>query len=558
MNKDIDYINNVLSGNINAPVYVKKQCKVYKTIFDDEDTNYCINYSKRNLIIQITKLLIIPRGLSAGKTVFETLSGFQWLFIFAVLTVVCRFDSEKRRYETGVLEICRKNGKTFLIAVIFLVLFLTEPHYSKFYSVAPDGSLSREIQTQIREIIGSSPALQDKFKIRRDDILCYINDNDYFPLAFSTSRLDGKLPNAFVADEVGALTTIYPIEAMQSGQLNIKNKLGCIISTKYPTIDNPFEDIVDKSKKILDGIIQDDTVFSLLYEPDSTKHWETDDSILEQSNPLALEIPDIMDDLKKKRQNAIIMKSARENFLTKHCNIIYQGQGTETYIDPQDVIACRSENPIDWTGKTVYLGVDLSQTTDNTAVAMAALDDDGVTVLGQVMAFIPADRVDEKSLTEKVDYQQFISDGLVIPCGDRVIDYSAVEEYVFNLEKNFGCHVAYIGFDRYNAMSSAQKWDKLYPTQEIKQHSSVLHPATKLLKEKILKQEFRYEENKLLEINFQNARVNYDTNQNMYVNKKKSSGKVDMVVALINAVSLLNQYEVLDDEPISWGIISLN
>ncbi len=557
MNKDIEYVNDVLAGKINAPDYVKKQCAVYKQIFDGNDSHYCVNLSKRTLIIEITKLLMIPRGLSAGKTVFETLAGFQWLFLFAVLTVVYRYDTEKRRYETGILEICRKNGKTFLVGVIFLILFLTEPKYSKFYSVAPDGSLSREIQTQIREIIGSSPALQGKFKIRRDDILCYINNNDYFPLAFSTSRLDGKLPNAFVADEVGALSTIYPIEAMQSGQLNIKNKLGCIISTKYPTIDNPFEDIIDKAKKILDGIVEDDTVFSLLYEPDSTKHWETDNSILEQSNPLALEIPDIMADLYKKRQNAIIMKSARENFLTKHCNIIYQGIGTEVYVAVEDVMQCRSDAPIDWTGRTVYLGVDLSETTDNTAVAMAALGDDGLTVLAQVMCFVPADRVDEKSRTEKVDYHQFIQDGFVIPCGDRVIDYSVVEDYVFQIENKFGCKIAYIGFDRYNALSSAQKWDKIYPAVEVKQHSSVLHPASKLLKEKILKQEFCYEPNRLLEINFQNARCQFDTNKNMYVTKRRSHGKVDMVVALINAVHLLNQYEVLDDEPLTWGIINL-
>ena len=70
---------------------------------------------------------------------------------------------------------------------------------------------------------------------------------------------------------------------------------------------------------------------------------------------------------------------------------------------------------------------------------------------------------------------------------------------------------------------------------EIKQHSSVLHSPTKLLKEEILKKAFRYDENLLLEINFQNARCTEDTNLNKYVNKKKSAGKVDLVVALINA-----------------------
>lgn len=76
---------------------------------------------------------------------------------------------------------------------------------------------------------------------------------------------------------------------------------------------------------------------------------------------------------------------------------------------------------------------------------------------------------------------------------------------------------------------------------EIKQHSSVLHAPTKFLKEQILEKKFAYKANRLLEINFQNARCTEDTNLNKYVNKKKSAGKVDMVVALINAVYLLQQ-----------------
>ena len=553
MTKDIDYARAVINKEINAPKYVRKQCRLYLKIVDGRDKKYCIDKTKRSRIIEMTRLLIVPRGLSAGKTVFETLSGFQWLFLLAVLTVVFRKDKSRRRYETAVLEICRKNGKTFLIAIVFLVLFFTEPKFSKFYSVAPDGALSREIQQQIKEIIASSPALEGKFKVRRDDILCYLNQNDYIPLSFSTSRLDGKLPNAFVADEVGALPVNYPIEAMRSGQLMIRNKLGCIISTKYPTINNPFEDEVEKAKRVLDGIDDDETVFALLYEPDKTKNWETDDSLIEQSNPLALEIPMVMEDIKKKRRDAVTMPSKRENFLTKHLNIIYQGLGTETYIDPQDVMNCRAEH-IDWTGRTVYLGVDLSETTDNTAVAIAALDDDGETILADVIGFVPADSVESKSLTEKINYREFIEALKCIACGGRVIDYSVVEEFVFRVEERYGCNIAYIGYDRRNAMSSAQKWNEKYETVEIRQHSSVLHAPTKLLQESVLEGHFRYESNRLLELNFQNARVTYDTNKSMYVNKKKSAGKVDMVVALINAVYLLQVFELQEAGTADWAV----
>ena len=80
MEKDIEYARAVINKEINAPKYVKKQCRLYLKIADGKDKKYCTDKTKRSKIIEMTKLLIVPRGLSAGKTVFDTLSGFQWLF----------------------------------------------------------------------------------------------------------------------------------------------------------------------------------------------------------------------------------------------------------------------------------------------------------------------------------------------------------------------------------------------------------------------------------------------------------------------------------------------
>jgi phage terminase large subunit-like protein len=222
------------------------------------------------------------------------------------------------------------------------------------------------------------------------------------------------------------------------------------------------------------------------------------------------------------------------------------GAGTETYIDVNDVKACRvKKGLIDWKGKVVYIGVDLSMTTDNTSVSMVGLDDNN-NIIAESFAFIPEDRIEEKTINEKVNYREHMRGGKVMACGDRVIDYGYVEQFILSLEERYGVQIQAIGYDRYNAMSTAQKLEAAgYNLVEVRQHSSVLHPPTKLLKEKILTGEFEYEDNPMLEINFANARCTYDTNQNLYVNKKKSNGKVDMVVSLINAVYLLNQDAIL-------------
>lgn len=528
-----------------TPKYVRLQMEDFIRICDGKDEKYIISEFKINQLENILKLLIMPKGLKAGKTLYETTCGYQWLFYTAILCTVYRDNPEKRRYETGVLEISRKNFKTYTISTIFIILFLTEPKFSKFYSVAPDGSLSREIREAISETIRSSPVIYEhkskkRFKILRDYIMFNPMQIKYTPLSYSTSRMDGKLPNAFISDETGALPISYPIQAMRSGQLNILNKLGFIVSTKYPTIDNPFEDEIKYSKQVLDGIVKDETRFSLLYEPDQTREWETNDLIMQQANPVALEIPEIWDDLVKKRAYAIAVDSAKENFVTKHCNIIYQGVGTETYIDVKDVQECKVAN-IDWDGRIVYLGLDLSESIDNTSVSMVSVDDSD-NILAESFAFIPEGRIQEKTASEKVNYQELIKTKHVIACGDRVIDYKVVEDFILDLENKYGVKIQAIGYDRYNALSTAQKLENAgYNLVEIRQHSSVLHSPTKLLKEKILSKEFEYESNRLLEINFQNARCTHDTNRNLYVNKKKSNGKVDMVVSLINACYLLEK-----------------
>ena len=428
---------------------------------------------------------------------------------------------------------------------------LTEPPFSKLFSVAPDGALSGEIKSAIVETLRSSPKVFDfqgksRFRIVRDEIEFKPFTTKFIPLAFSTSRMDGRMPNAFIADEVGALPTSYPIDAMRSGQLNMANKLGFIISTKYPTINNPLENEVAYAKKILDKTVKDDTVFALLYEPDETTGWENNDLILQQANPVALEIPEIWDDLLKKRARAIEKPNERENFVTKHCNIIYQGLGTETYIDVADVQKCKVDK-INWTGRTVYIGVDLSTSDDNTSVVMTGVDDDDETILCEAFAFIPGDRIFAKSQHEKVDYQDMIQKGHVHACGGRIIDYSYVEEFVASIEEKYKVAVQGVGFDPWNSLSSAQKWEEQgLNCVVIRPHSSVLHAPTKRLKEHILSGKFKYTDNLLLEINFQNAKCTFDTNQNAYVNKKKSSGKVDMVAALINGVYLLEQFHFLD------------
>ena len=545
-------------ANRKVGTYIKKQAESWLRVADGEDAEALVDEAA---IERVSKLLKVITHPDLGCPMYEGMERYAWFLIIATLCTKKR-DSENRDiryYETVLLEISRKNFKTFYSAVLFILLLLTEPKFSRFFSVAPDLKLSSELKVAIRKIIKSSPALADEkiFKVLRSEVRCKLTDSEYTPLAYSEDRMDGKLANAFLADEAGAMDS-YPVEAMRSSQITLLNKLGIIISTQYPNDNNVLVDEIDISKKSLDGLIDDRRRFSLLYEPDNEftqgDIWQKEDLVIYQSNPVAVDNETIFENIKKMRTYAILYENKRENYLCKHNNIMYKGLGVEGYIEITKVRECCIQKNKDfWKGKHVYLGLDLSQTEDNTAVAMVTYDNDKI--YAKVWGFLPEGRREIKSAKEKVDYQKLEREGCCFACGDEVIDYGFVERFILGLQKEYGVVIEQVGYDKYNAISTVQKLegDEDTPLEcvEIMQHSKVLHRPTKLLKEYILNKNFCYEPNKLLEINFQNARCTEDTNLNKYVNKKKSAGKVDAVVALINAIYLLDQGVILANE--SWG-----
>lgn len=549
----------VEKDNRKVPCYVKKQCAAWMEIVEGRDSQAYIDSDAYEKIIKVMRLIRHP---DLGKPMEEALEKYAMLLITAVFCTKLKNDENLniRYYTTAVLKIARKNFKTFNAAVIFILLMLTEPVFSRFFSVAPDLKLSKELQMAIRKIIKSSDILCDEedpiFKTLRTEIRCLMTESEYTPLAYSEDRMDGKLANAFLADEAGAMDS-YPVEAMRSSQITLLNKLGIIISTEYPNDNNVMIDETDKCKKALDGLRKNRRIFALLYEPDDDMlgddKWQKEDLVIYQSNPVAVDNLHIFEAIKELREDAILYENKRENYLCKHNNIKYASLGTEGYVEITKVRECRRKRNMEWwRGRRVWIGLDLAFSDDNVCVSMNTYEGETLEeceIYAATFGFVPAGRVELKSKKEDVDYKRLIREGVCISCGDEIVSYLEIEKFILSLPKKYGVEIVQVGYDRYNAVSTVQKLeDKGIECVEIKQHSSVLHSPTKLLKEKILSKKYHYDENLMLEINFQNARCTEDTNRNKYVNKKKSTGKVDQVVGNINAVYLIEQEILYESE----------
>ena len=550
LEKAEEYAKNCVSGKEITTFEVKKQCEWFLEDLrkqENRDYPYYLDIKEIKIIEDLLKLLNYATGLGVvGKSIYEGLAEFQAFFLVNIFGWRLKKNKENYRYLDNTLFIPRKNAKTFICALILIILMLKSKSYSEFYSICLDRELAGKVKKAMNEILEASPYVNKYFDMKKTLSAvneCTLTHCIYQPRTSEANRNNSIMPSAFIVDEMGAFKDNSNIEAMQSGQLNVINPLMFKITTAYAEDKSIMIDELEYLKKIYNETEKDDRLFALLYYAPEEHLW--DDIGLEMANPLRIE--DNYEKIRRKREKAISKPDERQEYLTKHMNFFVPSNSTEAFVAIDKLRLCQNlKGNFNWNGKDVYLGIDLAMTNDNTSVSMVTMEDEIIYV--KSWAFIPAGRIEEKNRRERTDYRRFIEEGSCFACGDEIISYEFVEKFIMNIENEYGVHIVQIGYDRYNCISTANKLESAgYETVEVKQHSSVLHQPTKLLQESILQRKFSYDGDKLYEINFQNARCAEDTNLNKYVNKKKSNGKVDMVVSTIIAIYLLQQ-EILNED----------
>ena len=549
LERAIRYAENVVAGKEVTTKEVIIQCKWFLKDLEENQYNenfqYYFDKNKLKIINNLLKLFNFATGFVAGKQILTNLVDFQCFFLANIFGWRFKDNSNKFRYNDITLYIARKNAKTALVAITFLLLMLTEQEYSEFYSICLNKELAAEIRKAMVQILEASPLIAKHFDWSDSEvgiIKCKITKSFFKPRTSQSGKNNSIRPAAFVSDEHGNFSDNGNFTAMKSGQRNVINPLLFRTTTAYAIDHSIMQDDLEYIKKVFQGIVKNERQFALLYYAEEENLWN--DIGIHQANPLRIE--ENYNIIREERERALIQESLQTEYLTKSMNYFMPANAGEEFISIDQLKKCKISD-FDWTGKDVYIGLDLAETEDNTAVAMLTYHEGKI--VAKVWAFIPRERILVKSMKEDIDYQSEIKAGNCFGCGDEVIDYGYVEEFIMDLQEKYQVNIVQLGYDRRNALSSAQKLSNAgIECVEVIQHSRILHAPIKLLKECILNRTFNYEKNSLLEINFVNARQTEDTNLNKYLNKKKSKGKIDMVMALVDALYLLQERELLNQD----------
>lgn len=537
LDKALEYAKDVVEGKELTTIEVTLQCSIfiqdyYERQYND-DFEFYFDEKKLKKINNLLKLFNYATGFVAGKQVLIGLSGFQALLIVALFGWRYKSNKKKFRYRDVVLFIPRKNAKSFLAALIILLLMLTEQNFSEFYSICIDRDLAKETRKAMAQLIQASPSIAKHFFVSDSEIgiiKCLITNSYYVPRTAKANKNNSIRPACFIADEVGAFTSNDNIQAMRKGQLSVLNPICIKTTTAYAESDSVMLEELEYNRAVLNNVLENKRLFALLYYCTKEEAWT--DKGLYKANPLRIE--ENYEEIKADREIAKVKTSEQEEFLTKNLNIFLQTNEINKYLDitywkKGEISDAVFREKIK--GKNVKVGVDMSVTTDLTAVGIE-FEHEGLYYC-KSHGFLPEDSLKDRR-EKHIDYKKFKRLGYCDIHKGMTVNYTLVEEYIRAIEEEYECTIEMIVTDPMNAKEMMERLSLDYDVVMLKQTYTNLSPATKEYRKAVYDSKVRHVKNELLDWNMNNASTSKGKADDEMLNKEnKNKQRIDMVVVLI-------------------------
>lgn len=534
LNRALQYANDVVKGKEITTWEVEVQCKIflndYKNRQYKDDFLFYFDENQLEIINNLLKLLNFATGFVAGKQVLENLAPFQCFFIANVFGWRYKDRPEKFRYNDNTLFIARKNAKTALIGIVFILLMLTSQKYSEFYSICLTKELAAEIKKSMEQIISSSPLIKKHFNVsttKTGRITCKLTECFFEPRVSEAGKNNSIRSEAFVSDEHANFIENSNFEAMKSGQKNVINGLIFRTTTAYAINNSIMEEDLDYIRKVLEGIVVDERQFALIYYADKKSMWN--DTGMYQANPLRIE--ENYETIRENRKTAREKSSSREEHLTKEMNVFLQENKDEAYMDMDLWKKCKVDK-IDFKGKDVIIGVDGSISLDLTSVSIMYKEDGKYHCMSH--GFLPKWNMEDRR--EKIDYYSMERQGYCDIHDAITIQYNLLEKYIRNIEDKYNCRIITIVSDQFNIKQTMENLAVDYDVVLLPQTFTNLTVATKGFRDEVYNGNVYYQKNELLDWCVSNATLNTGKSGDVMLAKDKATKnkkRIDMVATLI-------------------------
>jgi phage terminase large subunit-like protein len=443
-----------------------------------------------------------------------------------------------RQYRTAFISFPRKQGKTELASAIALYLLMAEAEAGgQVYSAATDREQAGLVFHVAAAMIRNDPDLSAVCRIvdSHKKITYVPTDSTYRALAADADHHHGYDASCVVADEVHAWKDRALWDVLKTSMGARRQPLMLAITTAGYDRHSLCWELYDYACKVKDGVILDPAFLPVIYEAPADADW-TDEAVWHAANP-ALGDFRSLDEMRQSFREAREIP-AKEMVFRR----LYLNQWTESAARwiPLDVWD-RCAEPFDLEildGRPCTAGLDLAYRDDVAALVLLFQLDDAYFLLPRF--WLPEEG--RRDLT-RPPFDSWVRSGLIETTPGNSTDFGAIRRTINDLSRSF--QILKLAVDPWNGRQlSIELIDDGFEVEEFAQTLRNFNEPTKTFEALVKAGRVRHAGNPVLRWMASNVCIESDASGNYRPSKKKSSEKIDGIVAALMALALTHHADV--------------
>ncbi|GAB3388152.1 terminase large subunit [Lysobacter fragariae] len=443
-----------------------------------------------------------------------------------------------RRFTSALFAVARKNAKSTLAAGILLYCECCEPEEgAQVISAATTFPQASIIFNVAKRMVEKTSDLREAFGLETfaKSIARVETGASFKPIHAKASTQDGLNPSHVGLDEIHAHKTADLLNVLTSAAGARSNPLFLYTTTEGYTNPGPWGEIRQFAKQLLEGLFGDtaDHFLAVFFAVDDNDG-DFDQSAWVKANPLADANPHLLAAIRKEAVEAKAMPSKLAEFQIKRLN--RPASAANGFILLPKWKAC--DGAVDLAALRdvpCWGGLDLASTRDMTAFRLVWKVGDLMLTWGR--RWVPSAAVAQRTERGTVPYAGWVAAGYLEQTEGEVTDYGVIEKAVLEAVEQF--NVQSIGFDRWNATElSSRLIEAEVPMIEFVQGPKSYHPAMQELERAYVGKRLAHGGDPVLAWCAANLVARKDANLNAAPDKKRSTEKIDDIVALLMAIGV--------------------
>lgn len=439
-----------------------------------------------------------------------------------------------RRFRRALFYVPRKNGKTpFAAGIILRLLFEDGENGAEVYGAASEYKQASLVFSQAQGMILHNPAMRNACKIFKGQSKAVELESDlsiYRVISSDSFAAHGFNTHGAVVDELHTQPNRELVDALETSTAARRQPLMLYLTTADFARESICNETYQYAYRVRDGQVDDPEFLPVIYEASPGDDWRSP-QIWAKANPnLGVSVKtQYIEQACAKAQNS---PSFENTFKRLHLNIITEQD--VRWLQMKAWEACGGALP-ELSGKPCFAALDLSTKKDLTALVLGFPLDDSFAMLPWF--WLPEDRLQDDGV-RNVPYADWARDGLIELTPGSIIDYGHIRNRLLDLSKQYA--IQQVAFDPWNAtqLAIALRDEDGFDMVEFRQGTKSMSEPMKNFEALVVSGKLLHGDNRVLNWMAGNVTAVADSSDNIRPDKKKSTGRIDGIVAAIMTLGL--------------------